>query len=601
MAGSRGRGGRVARAGRTRRRPSPEWQVFQATLFHPDQIAYEEIRPVVVLGQEIKARAAEVGVAPHTLARRVERFVQHSIPGLVDSSPHKLGDKRRLPQLVRDYILELMAEHPPFTPREIVGIVEVRFDRMVSHHTVRHIIAQGPLPKLSRRRFPYYRQLRTKAARRAAILRLHLDGWSPSTIVAYLRAPRTTVYDFLKRWAKDAVVKPLGDKKRGRPLGGKKATMEAVAAIKELQEESAIGEFRMAAALKQHYDIELSPRTCGRIMARNRDLYRLPAPAETPDKPRKPMPYATNIPHRWWSVDLRYMEKHHIPGISGPVYIWTILDNASRQIVASAPSKSQTLWDYLLVLFTAIHVHGAPIGLISDGGSVFKANVALELYQRLGIEKKRIQPGQPWQNYVESSFNIMKHMEAYKLGQATGWEQFCAVHARFIVDYNHQMHFAHQNRADGLRTPAEVLGGSKGRLVPGPTMQDIFDLLMAERRVRPSGYIRYQNWHIYGQEGLQGEHAAVLLMKETLSITYSSQIIAQYAVTTTPTGHGRRIIEAAEERFTVPALTPTPQAPLWDEATWDEIEWRKVYRAQPYAPRRRKLIPSCIQAPYLAT
>lgn len=48
--------------------------------------------------------------------------------------------------------------------------------------------------------------------------------------------------------------------------------------------------------------------------------------------------------------------------------------------------------------------------------------------------------------------------------------------------------FAHQNREDGLRTPAEVLGGSKGRLAPAPTMQDIFDLLMAERRVRQSGY-----------------------------------------------------------------------------------------------------------------
>lgn len=194
MAGSRERGAPATRAGRTRRRPSPEWQAFQATLLHPDQIAYEEIRPVVVLGQEIKARAAEVGVAPHTLARRVERFVQYGIPGLVDASPRRPDDKRRLPQPVRDYIhiLELKVEHPPFTPRDIVGIVEVRFDRVLSHHTVGHIIAQGPLPKLSRRRFPYYRQLRTKAARREAILRLHLDGWSPSAIVAYLRAPRST-------------------------------------------------------------------------------------------------------------------------------------------------------------------------------------------------------------------------------------------------------------------------------------------------------------------------------------------------------------------------------------------------------------------------
>lgn len=65
-------------------------------------------------------------------------------------------------------------------------------------------------------------------------------------------------------------------------------------------------------------------------------------------------------------------------------------------------------------------------------------------------------------------------------------------------------------------------------------LQDIFDLLMAQRRVRQSSYIRHQNWHSDGQEGLQGEHAAVLLMKETLTISSSNQIVAQYAVTTAP-------------------------------------------------------------------
>jgi hypothetical protein len=396
------------------------------------------------------------------------------------------------------------------------------------------------------------------------------------------------------------VVKPLGDKKRGRPPGGRKATLAVVAAIKGLQEETAIGAFRMAAALKQHYNIALSPATCGRIMAKNRDLYRLPEPPHAPANQKKPMPFATSISHRWWSVDLCYIEKHRLPDTPGPVYIWTILDNASRQIMASAPSKTQTLWDFLLVLFTAIHVHGAPIGLVSDGGAVFKANAALELYRRLGIEKATIERRKPWQNYCESQFAVMKRMEAYRLERATTWEELRTVHARFLADYNHQEHFAHQGRADGLRTPAEVLGGAKGRQVPVPTLQAIFELLMAERRVRQGGYIRYQNWHVYGQERLHGERAAVLLMKETLSIAYSSQIVAHYRVATAPDGHGRRTIDDARELFTVPALIPTPQARLWDEPTMQEIEWRKVYRAQRYAPRRRKAIPRCIQMPLLA-
>jgi hypothetical protein len=370
--------------------------------------------------------------------------------------------------------------------------------------------------------------------------------------------------------------------------------------IKELQEESAIGAFRMAAALKQQYGIELSPATCGRVMAQNRELYHLPQAPRKPPVPKKLMPFATSIPHRWWSVDLCYIEQHRIPGVNGPAYIWTILDNASRQIIASAPSKTQTLWDFLLVLFTAIHVHGAPIGLVSDGGGVFKANVAIELYARMGIEKTQIERRRPWQNYVESSFNIMKHMEAYKLAHAATWEEFCAVHARWVADYNHQAHFAHQDREDGLRTPAEVLGGAKGRLVPIPTLHDLFELLMAQRRIRPSGYIRYQNWHLYGQQGLDGKNAGVLLMKETLTIAYGSQIVSQYEVASTPDGHGRRTIATALERFIVPPLESPPDIPLWDVPTMQEIEWRKVYRARPYGPRRHQVKPQCRQLPLLA-
>jgi hypothetical protein len=101
----------------------------------------------------------------------------------------------------------------------------------------------------------------------------------------------------------------------------------------------------------------------------------------------------------------------------------------------------------------------------------------------------------------------------------------------------------------------------------------------------------------------------VLLVKETLAIIYSTQIVAQYAVRATPTRHRRRSIAAVEDHFPVPTLVPTPQMPLWDEKTWDEktwdektwdeIEWRMVSCAQSSAPRRCKVIPSCIQAPLL--
>ncbi len=48
-----------------------------------------------------------------------------------------------------------------------------------------------------------------------------------------------------------------------------------------LQANPELGEFRIHAALLQ-LGIRLSPRTCGRILALNRSLYKLPGPAAEP-------------------------------------------------------------------------------------------------------------------------------------------------------------------------------------------------------------------------------------------------------------------------------------------------------------------------------
>jgi transposase len=427
--------------------------------------------------------------------------------------------------------------------------------------------------------------MRDVEERREAMLRLHLEGWTIKAIVGYLGVPRRTLYNFLRRWA-DEGVKGLSDKPRGRRRGARKVTLPVVATVKELQETTAIGEFRMAAALKQRYGIELSPRTCGRIMAKHRALYGLqpPRPASGP-KPKKPMPFAATRPHQYWSVDICYIEKHHVPDTDGPIYIITFLDNYSRSIVASAPSKKQDLWAFLLVFFTALHVHGAPEALVSDGGSVFRANQALEIYEQLAIRKEQIEGRKPWQDYVETHFAVMKRMEAYQLERATSWDAFCTVHARFIADYNHQEHFAHQDRADGKRTPAEVLSWVHGRFVPIPTLSQLFELLYGRRTVDRSGYIRYQRWRLYGDEGLVGERASVWLMKEMLTITFADEPMAQYTVTYGP--DGRTFQDLAEVRpFTPHPLSHLPQQRLFDDEAMRAIEWRKVLRLPAYAPRK---------------
>jgi putative transposase len=199
-----------------RRTASPDWLAFQARLIHPDQIAYEEVRPVVALGQEIKVRAAELGVSPKTLSARVERFVQFGIPGLVPHAARREDDGRLLPAAIRDHILLLKAQHPPLTPTEIAGICAIRFDREVNHSTVQRVLARSSLPKVTGRRYPRYHEMADGEERREALLRLHLEGWPVIRIAEYLGVSRKTVTSFLRhRWIEDGVA-GLADKSRAR-------------------------------------------------------------------------------------------------------------------------------------------------------------------------------------------------------------------------------------------------------------------------------------------------------------------------------------------------------------------------------------------------
>jgi hypothetical protein len=123
-----------------------------------------------------------------------------------------------------------------------------------------------------------------------------------------------------------------------------------------------LGAFRVHAALQQ-LGIELSPRTCGRILAHNRRVYGLPGPASTGHEP-KSMPFAAVRRHHCWTVDIRYIDVHQLGG--GNIYCISILENYSRAILPSGLSRSQDLTAYFMVLHAAIRQHGSPEALVSD-------------------------------------------------------------------------------------------------------------------------------------------------------------------------------------------------------------------------------------------
>ncbi len=553
--------------------PTDDWQQLAQLAGWPEQRAYEELRPVVLYGRTIAARAGETGTPERTLYRRVARFDAEGMASLFP--PPKMAKHRRLPDAIRQHLRTLKAEYPAFHVHEIATICEVRFGHRPSPHTVKRILAEDPPAPVARRRFPPYHDIADPAERRLAVIRLHAEGWSVTSIAAYLEVGKRAVYQTLRRWIAEGVA-GLDDKSHARKDGPRKATLPAIRAIKELQENPGLGAFRVSAALRQQ-GIILSPRTCGRIMAKHRKLYGLER-VETPPRVPKPLPFAPTQPHEYWCMDIRYLD-HRLGG--GKVYCLSVMDGYSRAILASMLSRSQDLVPVLLVLYAAIRAHGIPEALVTDSGGVFLANHIRRIYAALAIRKEEIARRQPWQNLLEANFGTQARMADYGFANAASWEELLRVHEQWMGDYNAQMHWAHQHRADGLHSPEEVLGGAAGRRIDEPTLHRAFFTVRFGRVLGAEGYARFRHWRIYGERGLAGRAVGLWLYGPQLTLEYREEPLAQYRVTYAP---GKRRFKAVilHRLFETPFHSPQPWLfPL------DGAQWVKAWRVPEYAARRR--------------
>ena len=210
----------------------------------------------------------------------------------------------------------------------------------------------------------------------------------------------------------------------------RKVTLDAINEVRKLQENPELGEWRVHAALKD-IGIKLSPRTCSRILQLKRNLYGMKGPQKEPDAP-KTMPFRATRRHEIWTVDVRYIEDHLLG--PDPISSITIMDNFSRAIISSALSLKQDLTAYLIVLYSAIRLHGAPEALVSDNGSIFKAKQAMKIYELLGIRKEFIKKRQPWMSYSETTFNIQRRMGDFHFKKAKTWEDMRVEHDRWVAD-----------------------------------------------------------------------------------------------------------------------------------------------------------------------
>ncbi len=85
-----------------------------------------------------------------------------------------------------------------------------------------------------------------------------------------MRVNRTTVYDILKRWAMEGHA-GLEDKSHAPREPARKVSFQDIQEVRRLGRNPELGAYRVMAALEQ-IGINLSQRTCGRLLELNRKL-----------------------------------------------------------------------------------------------------------------------------------------------------------------------------------------------------------------------------------------------------------------------------------------------------------------------------------------
>lgn len=83
----------------------------------------------------------------------------------------------------------------------------------------------------------------------------------------------------------------------------------------------------------------------------------------------------------------------------------TVLDEYSRECLAIKVSRSLKATDVIEVLLDLFVLHGLPDYIRSDNGSEFTADLVKTWLDKLKVKTLFIEPGSPWENGYNESFN----------------------------------------------------------------------------------------------------------------------------------------------------------------------------------------------------
>jgi transposase InsO family protein len=88
-----------------------------------------------------------------------------------------------------------------------------------------------------------------------------------------------------------------------------------------------------------------------------------------------------------------------------PIKILTLIDEYSRQCLALVVARSIKSDDVLHALSNLFLIYGIPENIRSDNGPEFTAKAVRRWLERIGVKTAFIEPGSPWENGYNESFN----------------------------------------------------------------------------------------------------------------------------------------------------------------------------------------------------
>jgi putative transposase len=115
----------------------------------------------------------------------------------------------------------------------------------------------------------------------------------------------------------------------------------------------------------------------------------------------RPRPLAPMAPNHVWAYDFVFDACAN----GQQIKCLTVVDEFTRECLAIDVAGSIRSGRVIEVLARLVSLHGAPVALRSDNGPEFISRAILKWLVESGIQTAHIDPGKPWQNGTDESFN----------------------------------------------------------------------------------------------------------------------------------------------------------------------------------------------------